>query len=93
MLRELEVLSEKMKVGRSELIMRHLDSALREKRVEEAVRVLREGIVTLWKAAEMTDFSLREIMDLVREKKMPLTYTLDDLRRDIEYVQQQASGE
>lgn len=90
-LRELEVLAEKMRVDRSELIRRLLDSALKEKKVEEAVRALREERVTLWKAAEMAGLSLREMMDLAREKKIPLSYTLEDLRRDIEYVRRQAS--
>lgn len=93
MLREVERLAEKMKVDRSELIRRLLDFAIREKKVEEAVQAYREGRVTLWKAAEMASFSLREMMELAREKKIPVPYTLEDLRRDIEYVQRKTSGE
>ena len=92
-LRELEILAEKMKVDRSELIRRLLDAALREKRIEEAVRVLREGRVTLWKAAEMAGLSLREMMELASEKKIPVSYTLEDLRRDMEYVRRETGGE
>jgi predicted HTH domain antitoxin len=92
MLREVERLAEKMKVDRSELIRRLLDSALRERRVEEAVQALREAKVTLWKASEMAGLSLREMMELVSEKKIPVSYTLEDLRRDIEYVQRKTSG-
>lgn len=88
MVREVERLAEKMKVDRSELIRRLLDSALRETRIEEAVQAYREGCVTLWKAAEMAGLSLREMMELVREKKIPVSYTLEDLRRDLEYVKQ-----
>lgn len=92
MLREVERLAEKMKVDRSELIRRLLDSALRERRVEEAVQALREAKVTLWKAAEMAGLSLREMMELASEKKIPVSYTLEDLRRDIEYVRRKTSG-
>lgn len=92
-LRELEILAEKMKVDRSELIRRLLDAALREKRIEEAVRALREGRVTLWKAAEMAGLSLREMMELARDKKIPVSYTLEDLRRDMEYVRRETGGE
>jgi len=88
MVREVERLAEKMKVDRSELIRRLLDSALREKRVEGAVQAYQEGRVTLWKAAEMAGISLREMMELVREKKIPVSYTLEELRRDLEYVKQ-----
>lgn len=93
MLREVERLAEKMKVDRSELIRRLLDFAIREKKVEEAVQAYREGRVTLWKAAEMASLSLREMMELAREKKIPVPYTLEDLRRDIEYVLRKTSGE
>lgn len=92
MLREVERLAERMKVDRSELIRRLLDSALRERRVEDAVQAYREGRATLWRAAEMASLSLREMMELARERKIPVSYTLDDLRRDVEYVKREADG-
>jgi len=90
MIREVERLAEKMKVDRSELIRRLLDSALREKRLEDAVQAYRDGRVTLWKAAETAGISLREMMDTVRERKIPVSYTLEDLRRDLNYVKREA---
>jgi len=92
MVREVERLAEKMKVDRSELIRRLLDSALREKRLEESVQAYQEGKVTLWKAAEIAGISLREMMEVVREKKIPVSYTLEDLKRDLEYVKRETSG-
>ena len=93
MLKEVERLAQKEKVDRSELIRRLLDFALQQKRIEEAVRAYQEGKVTLWKAAEMAGISLREMMELARTKKIPVSYTLDDLRRDIEYVRRKTGGE
>ena len=93
MLKEVERLAQKEKVDRSELIRRLLDFALQQKRIEEAVRAYQEGKVTLWKAAEMSGISLREMMELARTKKIPVSYTLDDLRRDIEYVRRKTGGE
>jgi len=92
MLKEVERLAEKMKVDHPELIRRLLDFAIQQKKIEDALEAYREGSVTLWKAAEMAGVSLREMMDLVKEKKIPIPYTLDDLRRDMEYVQQKTSG-
>lgn len=92
MLREVERLAEREKVDRSELIRRLLDFALQQKKVEEALQSYREGKVTLWKAAEMAGVSLREMMELARVKQIPVPYTLDDLRRDIEYVRRKTSG-
>jgi len=93
MLKEVERLAQKERVDRSELIRRLLDFALRQKRVEEALRAYQEGKVTLWRAAEMAGISLREMMELARMKKIPISYTLEDLKRDMEYVRQKTSGE
>lgn len=93
MLREVERLAKKLKVDRSELIRRLLDFALQQKRVEEAVRAYQEGKVTLWKAAEMAGLSLREMMELARARKIAVSYTIDDLRRDIEYVRRKTRRE
>jgi len=92
MLKEVERLAEREKVDRSELIRRLLDFALGQKRIEEALEAYREGKVTLWKAAEIAGVSLREIMELAGVKRIPVPYTLDDLKRDVEYVRRKASG-
>jgi len=93
MLREVERLAQNEKVDRSELIRRLLDFALQQKRIDEAVRAYQEGKVTLWKAAEVAGISLRKMMELVRIKKITVSYTLDDLRRDIEYVRRKTGSE
>lgn len=85
-LKEIERLAEKEKVDRSELIRRLLDSALQERRIEEALKAYQDRKVTLWKAAEMAGLSLRAMMELTKEKKIPIPYTLEDLERDLEYV-------
>jgi predicted HTH domain antitoxin len=87
-LREIEQLAEKEKEDRSELIRRLLDKAVQEKRIEEALKAYQEGKVTLWKAAETSGISLRAMMELTKEKKIPIPYTLEDLERDLEYVKQ-----
>lgn len=92
MLKEVERLAIREKVDRSELIRRLLDFALRQKKIENASQAYREGKVTLWKAAEMAGISLREMMELARVKQIPVPYTLDDLRRDVEYVRRKTGG-
>jgi predicted HTH domain antitoxin len=91
-LKEIERIAEKEKVDRSELIRRLLDAALRERRIEEALEAYREGRVTLWKAAEMAELSLRTMMELTKENKIPIPYTLEDLERDLEYVKRTTSS-
>lgn len=91
-LEEIGSIAEKEKVDRSELIRRLLDAALRQRRIDEAIQNYRDGKVTLWKASETAGVSLREMMEIAREKKIPVPYTQEDLDRDLEYVKQRASG-
>jgi len=93
MLEEIEAMAERDKVDRSELISRLLDAALRQRRIDEAVEGYRDGRVTLWRASELAGLSLREMMEVVRERNIPVPYTVDDLDRDLEYVRRKASGE
>lgn len=92
MLEEIEATAERDKVDRSELIRRLLDAALRQRRIEEAVRDYRDGRVTLWRASEAAGLSLREMMEIVKERKVPVPYTLDDLDRDLEHVRRGGRG-
>ena len=91
-LEEIERLAEREKVDRSELIRRLLDAALQQRRIDEAIQAYRDGKVTLWKASEMAGRSLREMMEIAREKKIPVPYTQDDLNRDLEYVKRRTGS-
>lgn len=92
MLEEIEATAEREKVDRSELIRRLLDAALRQRRIEEAVRDYRDGRVTLWRASGAAGLSLMEMMEIVKERKVPVPYTLDDLDRDLEHVRRGGRG-
>lgn len=91
-LEEIEAIAERERIDRSELIRRLLDAALAQRRIGEAVEAYREGKVTLWRASEMAGVSLRKMMEIIGELKVPVPYTLDDLDRDLEYVKQRKSG-
>lgn len=91
-LEEIEAIAERERIDRSELIRRLLDAALAQRRIDEAVEAYREGKVTLWRASEMAGVSLRKMMEIIGELKVPVPYTLDDLDRDLVYVKQRKSG-
>ncbi len=92
-LEEIEAIARKEQVDRSELIRRLLDAALRQRRIDEAVNAYRDGKVTLWRASESAGLSLRAMMDIVKERKIPMNYSVDDLERDLEHVTHSKSGE
>ena len=93
MLTEIEKLAKKEQIDRSELIRRLLDAALQQRRIDNALRAYQDGKVTLWRAAEMAGLSLRQMMELVKEKKVAIPYTLDDLKRDLEYVRKRTGSQ
>jgi len=93
MLKDIERLAERERVDRSEMIKRLLDPALQQRKVEDALEAYRDGKATLWRVAELAGVSLREMMELARVKQIPVPYTLDDLRRDVEHVKQKARRE
>ena len=91
-LEEIEAIAGRERIDRSELIRRLLDVALAKRRIDEAVKAYREGKVTLWRASEVAGVSLREMMEIIGALKVSVSYTLDDLDRDLEYVRQRKSG-
>ena len=91
-LEEIEAIAGRERIDRSELIRRLLDAALARRRIDEAVKAYREGKVTLWRASEVAGVSLREMMEIIGALKVSVSYTLDDLDRDLEYVRQRKSG-
>jgi len=54
------------------------------KKLDFSLRLYREGKVTLMKAGEIAGLSLWEILDIVRKRRIPMYYTLEDVEKDIE---------
>ena len=69
---------------RSVLLRRILMTGLEEDLKKHALALYRERKVSLAKAAELADISVREMMDLIKEKGLSLHITGEDLREDFE---------
>lgn len=80
---ELEWYAEKEKVGKTIALRRILDKGLREIRLEYALDLYQNGKITLMKASEIAAIPLWEILEIVRGKKVPMYYTLEDVEKDI----------
>lgn len=85
-LEEIEDIADRERIDRSEIIRRLLDRALALRRIDEAVVSYREGKVSLWRASEMAGLSLREMMDVLNERRVELNYGIEELERDIKYA-------
>jgi len=80
---ELKWYAKKEKVGKTIALRRVLDKGLKDIKLEYALDLYQKGKITLMKAAEIAGMSLWEILDVVREKRIPMHYTLQDVEEDI----------
>lgn len=81
--KELEWYAKKEKVGRTIALRKVLDKGLREIKLEHALEMYQKGKITLMKAAEIAGISLWEALEIVRDKRIPMHYTLEDVEKDI----------
>lgn len=72
-----------MQADRAEVIRRLLDEGIKQYRLEKAIELLRDGKVTVSKAAEIAGVSVWDIVEIMRTKKIPIPYTPEDLRKSL----------
>jgi predicted HTH domain antitoxin len=69
----------KEELGSEEAVYR----GVQEWKKEYAAKLYAEGKVTLERAAMEAGVSVREMMDYLKEKKVPAQYSLEDLKADL----------
>ena len=82
--KELIWYANKEKIGKTIALRKILEKGLEKIKLEYALDLYREGKVTLMKASEISRISLWEILDIIRERKIPIHYTLEDVEKDLE---------
>jgi predicted HTH domain antitoxin len=76
-----------MKKG--ELIASRIPSEL----LEHAAALYRESRITLEVAASEAGVSMQEILDFLRQKKIPMQYDLEDFEKDLQGIYQRLGKE
>jgi predicted HTH domain antitoxin len=88
--REIEEKLEKLikieKIEKSALIRKILNMGIDEDLKKCAIELFRNKKVSLAKAAEIADISVREMIDLIREEGVSLHITAEDIKEDYEAV-------
>lgn len=80
---ELKLVIEREGLARSAALRKMLEKGLKEWKKELALQLLREGKVTLWKAAGIAGITIWEMLDLVEEKGISLPIKAEDVIEDI----------
>ncbi len=82
--RKLKKLIEIEKLEKSTLMRKILNSGIDEELRKCSLELFKDRKVSLAKAAEIAGVSIREMMDLIREKGVSLHITAEDIRNDFE---------
>jgi predicted HTH domain antitoxin len=80
---ELRLVVEREGLDRSTALRKMLEKGLKEWKKELALQLLREGKVTLWKAAEVAGVTIWEMLELVEEEGISLPIRAEDVVEDI----------
>lgn len=83
---ELKRIEETEHIDRSTALRRLLYTGIREWKLQYAANRYRENTVTLARAAEEAGASVREMMEYLRQQKIPLQYDMEDFERDLKGI-------
>ncbi len=71
---------------RSTVMRELLALGLKQYMIQEAVKRYTDGNMSMEKAAEFADVSIWKFLDVMKDKKIPIRYDLEDIKREIEHV-------
>ena len=87
-----EILEKSEKIAKERLedrstVMRELLSlGLKQYMIKSALEQYVEGKVSMERAAEMADVSIWKFLDILRERRVPIRYDLEDIKKEIEDI-------
>ena len=80
---ELDRISEKEKLDKSAVARRLLAEAVKGKKVEEGLERYESGETSIRKASEISGLSLREFMNVMKDRGVEIQYSEEDLEQDV----------
>lgn len=83
MMAEIEEIARQEDLGKTDVARRLLHEGIKHWKLERALELYREGRISKARAAEMAGVSIYEMIDLVRERSIPLQYSLEEAIEDI----------
>jgi len=81
--KDLKEIEKEEKTDRATVVRKLLARAIEQWKMERALRLYRNGKVTLWRAARLGGITLREMMELAAKEGIQFKYTPKDLEEDI----------
>ncbi len=82
--RKIDELAASLGLDRGAVLKQLIRKGLKEIQIERALDAYRRGTITLSRAAEIAELSLRDILLRLPEASLELNYDVEELRRDLE---------
>ncbi|AGK62248.1 hypothetical protein Asulf_02296 [Archaeoglobus sulfaticallidus PM70-1] len=82
--RKIKKLMEFEKSDKSSIVRKAIERGINEELKKFALMLYVERKVSLAKAAEIAEISVRDMLELIKEKGVSLNITVEDLKRDFE---------
>ncbi len=82
--KKIDELAADLGLDRGALLKQLIRKGLKDIQTERALDAYRRGTITLSRAAEIAELTLRDILLLLPEESIELNYDVRELRRDIE---------
>ena len=71
---------------RSTVMRELLNLGLKQYLLQEALKQYTEGKISMGKAAELAEVSVWKFLDEMKDKKIPIRYDLDDIKKEIDRI-------
>lgn len=84
--REIDFFAKQEQTDRSTIIRKLLTSAVKQKRLDYALKEYAERKVSLGRAAELAKMQISDFMEEAARHRIPINYTIEDLNRDFKAV-------
>ena len=84
--RKIDKLAADLGLDRGALLQQLIRKGLKDIQTERALDAYRRGTITLSRAAEIAELTLRDILLLLPEESIELNYDVRELQRDMENI-------
>ena len=82
----LDEIANKEQIDRTALARKMLTEAIQRWKMDDAIAACQRGDITKARAAELAGMSVYDVMDEVRQRGTPPSYTLDELSQDLKLL-------
>jgi len=83
---EIKKLASKKGVDKDSVVRELLSTAIRDAKLKEALELVRQRKITVWKGAKMAGITYRELLEELRARNIPFPLSEEELRNEIEKI-------